>query len=48
MLLCERFREKYGDDDDYPDIIEDDDEDGYNLYDEPDDKCLAPTDSIKK
>ncbi len=28
----ERFRQKY----------DDDDEDGYNLYDEPDDGCIAP------
>ena len=39
----ERFREKYGDDED--DIELDDDEDEYRFYDnmiEPDDECLAP------
>lgn len=40
----ERFREKYGDDDE--DSIDlDDDEDEYRFYDnmdEPDDECLAP------
>ena len=39
----ERFREKYGDDED--DIDLDDDEDEFRFYDnmdEPDDECLAP------
>lgn len=39
----ERFREKYGDDED--DIELDDDEDEFRFYDnmdEPDDECLAP------
>ena len=39
----ERFREKYGDDEDDTEL--DDDEDEYRFYDnmvEPDDECLAP------
>ena len=35
--INERFREKYGDEDD-----EDDDYKFYDNYDEPDDECLAP------
>ena len=41
--INERFREKYGDDED--DIELDDDEDEFRFYDnmdEPDDECLAP------
>ena len=41
--INERFREKYGDDED--DIDLDDDEDEFRFYDnmdEPDDECLAP------
>ena len=41
--INERFREKYGDDED--DIEIDDDEDEFRFYDnmiEPDDECLAP------
>ena len=41
--INERFREKYGDDED--DIELDDDEDEFSFYDnmiEPDDECLAP------
>ena len=41
--INERFREKYGDDED--DIELDDNEDefrSYDNYDEPDDACLAP------
>lgn len=41
--INERFREKYGDDED--DIELDDNEDEfrfYDNYDEPDDACLAP------
>ena len=42
--INERFREKYGDDED--DIELDDDEDEFRFYDnmdEPDDECLAPS-----
>lgn len=42
----ERFREKYGDDEDNIDL--DDDEDEFRFYDnmdEPDDECLAPMNS---
>lgn len=38
--INERFREKYGD--------EDDDYKFYDNYDEPDDGCIAPADSTEK
>ena len=39
----ERFREKYGDEDDEDiEVEEDDDYKFYDNYDEPDDECLAP------
>ena len=41
----ERFREKYGDEDDEDiEVEEDDDYKFYDNYDEPDDGCIAPID----
>lgn len=41
--INERFREKYGDEDDEDiEVEEDDDYRFYDNYDEPDDECLAP------
>ena len=43
--LNERFREKYGDEDEDSIELDDDEDDDYRFYDsfdEPDDECLAP------
>ena len=43
--INERFREKYGDEDDEDiEVEEDDDYRFYDNYDEPDDGCIAPID----
>ena len=43
--INERFREKYGDEDDEDiEVEEDDDYKFYDNYDEPDDGCIAPID----
>lgn len=45
--INERFRDKYGDDEDDSDIEFDDDDEDYRFYDhmdEPDDGCIAPAD----